>query len=422
MRTCGSNRWWREKSKLLIRRERGATEFLLGVVCLLVSGGVGFYVVWAEEWRPALVLGVLGAFVLGLYNALGVWEVTLHAERGRVFWAWGLGRPLFRRMRLLTAFDRVQVVTPEHRSNEPMRATSFMVQLAGESGPPHLLAGSDERDEALALAEAVARQARLGLQVGGGRVRSYEELVSSAPGRTRAVSSPEARPDSRPGSSAPGSTRAVSSPDAREEVAGATSALVEPPTPPPPGCRVEVREAEGRSEVLLPAPGWEGGFRSRAALGVLLGVLGLVPCGVVMALREVPWGVFAYLTPLALMPLVACVVSLRKALVGVRTTWRLTVSRSGVEVVRASGGVLQTTRIPAQHLRDVDVRELHEGAPGVGLFQEASCPMLVLERQDGEYQALGAGLPREELEWAAARLRQALARAAEARRQSPRAV
>jgi hypothetical protein len=48
--------------------------------------------------------------------------------------------------------------------------------------------------------------------------------------------------------------------------------------------------------------------------------------------------------------------------------------------------------------------------------------MLVLERQDGEYQALGAGLPREELEWAAARLRQALARAAEARRQSPRAV
>jgi len=421
MRTCGSNRWWREKSKLFIRRERGATEFLLGVACLLVSGGLGFFVVWAEEWNPAWVLVVLGAFVLGLYNALGVWEVTLHAERGRVFWAWGLGWPLLRRMRLLTAFDRVQVVTPEHRSNEPMRATSFMVQLAGESGPPHLLAGSDERDEALALAEAVARQARLGLQVGGGRVRPYEELVSSAPGRTRAVSSPEARPDSRPGSSAPGSTRALSSPDAREEVAGAGSALVEPPPPPPPGCRVEVREAQGASEVLLPAPGWEGGFRSRAALGVLLGVLGLVPWGGVMALWEVSWVLLAYVTPVALMLLVWGVVSLRKALVGVRTTWRLTVSRSGVEVVRASGGVPQTTRIPAQHLRDVDVRELREGAPGVGLFQEASCPMLVLERQDGEYHALGAGLPRQELEWAAARLRQALARAAEARRQSPRA-
>jgi hypothetical protein len=420
MRTCGSNRWWREKSKLFIRRERGATEFLLGVLCLLVSGGLGFFVVWAEEWSPTWVLVVLGAFVLGLYNALGVWEVTVHAERGRVFWAWGLGRPLFRRMRLLTAFDRVQVVTPEHRSNEPMRATSFMVQLAGESGPPHLLAGSDERDEALALAEAVARQARLGLQVGGGRVRSYEELVAPAPGRTRAPSSLEARPDSRPGSTTPGSTRALSLPDAREEGTGAGSAFVEPPLPPPPGCRVQVREVEGRSEVLLPAPGWEGGFRTRIVVGAVLGVLGLGPVGVAVAL-EARWGMLAVLALASLVALVPCGLFIRKALVGVRTTWRLTVSRSGVEVVRAGSAAPQTTRVPAQHLRDVDVREHKEGAPGVGLFQEASCPMLVLERQDGDYHALGAGLPREELEWAAARLRQALARAAEARR-SPSSV
>jgi len=263
MRTCGSNRWWTQEAKLFIRRERGAKELLAGVACLLASVGLGLYVVRAEEWSPSLVLCVLGLFCLGLYNALGVWEVTLHAGRGRVSWAWGLGWPLLRRTRLLTAFDRVQVVTPEHRSSEPVRAKDCMVQLAGQSGAPHLLAGSDDRDEVLTLAEAVARHARLGLQVGGGRVRPYEELVS--------------RPASRPGSSAPGSTRALSSPDAREEATGAASALVEPPLPPPPGCRVEVREVEGRSEVLLPAPGWDGGFRSGAATGVLLGVLGLVP-------------------------------------------------------------------------------------------------------------------------------------------------
>ncbi|WP_309896560.1 hypothetical protein [Archangium sp.] len=412
MRTCGGNRWWTQEAKLFIRRERGATELVLGGVCLLASVGLGLYVVWAEEWSPTLVLCVLGLFCLGLYNALGVWEVTLHAGRGRVFWAWGLGWPLFRRTRLLTAFDRVQVVTPEHRSGEPVQATDCMVQLAGEGGPPHLLAGSDDRDEALTLAEAVARHARLGLQVGGGRVRPYEELSSSAPGRTKVLSSPEVRP----GSSAPGSARPLSSPDAREEATGATSALVEPPTPPPLGCRVQVREAEGRSEVLLPAPGWDGGFRSGAAVGVVMGVLGLVPWGVAVAVQA-SWGFFAFVTLVALAPLGACVVFMRRALVGVHTTWRLTVSRAGVEVVRAGVGAPQTTRIPAQHLRDVDVRELREGAPGVGLFQEASCPMLVLERQDGEYQAMGAGLPRQELEWAAARLRQALARAAEARRQ-----
>jgi hypothetical protein len=420
MRTCGSNRWWHKGAKLFIRRERGAKELLLGVVCLLVSVGVGLYVVRAEDWSPRLMLVVLGMFVLGLYYALGVWEVTLDAGRGRVSWAWGLGWPLFRRTRSLAAFERVEVTTPENRSNEPVQATDCMVQLAGEGGEPHLLAGSDERDEALALAEAVARHARLGLQVGGGRVRSYEELVPSAPGRTRALSSPEGRPDSRPVSSAPGSTRALSSPDAREEGTGAGSAFVEPPLPPPPGCRVQVREVEGRSEVLLPAPGWEGGFLSRAAVGVGAGVLGLFPW-LVAVVSRVSWGVLAWMTLFALVLLVPCVVFLRRALVGVRTTWRLTVSRSGVEVVRAGGGAPQTTRVPVQHLRDVDVREHKEGAPGVGLFKEATCPMLVLERQDGDYHALGAGLPREELEWAAARLRQALARMAEARRQSPRA-
>ncbi|WP_395804260.1 hypothetical protein [Archangium minus] len=38
----------------------------------------------------------------------------------------------------------------------------------------------------------------------------------------------------------------------------------------------------------------------------------------------------------------------------------------------------------------------------------ATVPMLVIERRDGKTVAVGEGLPREELEWAAARIRQEL--------------
>jgi hypothetical protein len=414
MKTCGSNRWWLEDARLFIRRERGAKELLLGIACLLVSAGLGFYVVRAEDWDHRLVVVVLGTFVLGLYNALGVWEVTLHGGRGRVSWAWGLGVPLFQRTRPLTAFDRVQVTTPEHRSNEPVRAKDCVVQLAGGNGAPHLLAGSDDRDEALTLAEAVARHARLGVQVGGGRVRSYEELVSSAPGSARARPSTEAPLGTRVGD---GRAR---SDEARDEGTGVDSAFVEPSLPPPPGCRVQVREAEGRLEVLLPAPDWEGGYLSRAVVGVLLVGLALVACGFVASLRT-SWELFAAVALIMLVPLGAGVAFVRRALEGVRTTWRVTVTRPGLEVVRDGRGAPQTTRVPALVIRDVDVRVHREGAPGVGLFQEATCPMLVIERQDGTHHTLGAGLPLGELKWAAARLRQALARFAEARRQPPRA-
>ena len=46
--------------------------------------------------------------------------------------------------------------------------------------------------------------------------------------------------------------------------------------------------------------------------------------------------------------------------------------------------------------------------------------MLLLEREDGSQLALGAGLPREELEWAAARLRHAMAEVFEVRRRESR--
>jgi hypothetical protein len=353
---------------LRIRHERGTKELLAGLSCLLLSAGLTYFFWWVMEWTEVhLLLIPLLTFGYGLYSALGVWEVTVDTARGRVSWAAGLGVPLFRRTLLLTAFDRVQVHTVTS-------ARGCMVQLVGGDSEPHLLSGSDDTAEAMALAEAVALHTGLSLQVGDGRVRAVGEPAAPAV--------------------------------AREE----------PPLQVPVGSRVEVREAGGQLEVRLPAPGWQGGFLSWAYAGVGLWV---APCGVIGYLLTFPLArdYLVWLVGFALVPFVAGGVFLRRALVGARTTWRITVSRPGLEVVRAGSGAPQSTRVPARLLQEVDVRELQDRAAGLGLFQEATCPLLVLEREDGPQLVLGAGLPRRELEWVAARVRQEVAKLAESRRQ-----
>jgi hypothetical protein len=270
------------------------------------------------------------------------------------------------------------VLTGDARPDEPTYARDRSVQLVGEGSERHHLSASNDTDEVMALAEAVALHTRLGLQVGDGRVRPFAE---------------------------------PSSPGVAKE---------ERPVRIPVGTRVEVREAGGQLELRLPAPGWEGGFRSRAIAGGLLWVL---PCGVigyVLSLRASVSDILIWLLGLGAMALVSFVsggVFLRRALVGARTTWRLTLSRQGLEVVRSGSGAPQHTRVPARFLQEFDVREFAEGAAGVGLFLAATSPMLVIEREDGPQVMLGAGLPREELEWVAARLRQEMAKQAESRRQ-----
>jgi hypothetical protein len=372
MKTCGGNRWWIKQAALFIRRESGTKELLIGIACLLVSAGLGLYAVDTREWNARVLIWAWILLCLGLHSALSVSEATLDTGSGQVSWAWGLGVPFFRRTRPLTAFDRVQVTTPAHDLSA--KAMHCVVQLVGEGGAPEVLSRSTVRDEALTLAEAVARHARLGLQVDGGRVRSDE---------------------------------------ARGAGLEDGSASVEPSLPPP-GCRVQVREEEGRLEVLLPAPGWKGGFLSRGLLGFALMGFALALCGLIVVRARVSWSLLARMTPFMLVPFGFGVAHLRRALVGVRTTWHVTVTLSGLEVVRAGSGAPQTTRVSALVIRDVDVREFSEGAPGVSPL--ATCPMLVIDRQDGEKLVLGVGLPRGELEWAAARLREALAGRAEVRR------
>jgi hypothetical protein len=185
MQNCGSNRWWLDDAKLIIRRVRGVKEILKAVCYLLASAGMGLLMERVvEEWDLRGAMLMAASFGYGLYLALGVWEVTLNRVSGRISWRWGLGVPLFQHGRLLKASDHVRLSTPDGARPGRERITPYTVWIAGAKGPKRL-AGSTDYAEALALAEAVARHTRLGLQEDDERVRAL-----SAPSKAPKGASP----------------------------------------------------------------------------------------------------------------------------------------------------------------------------------------------------------------------------------------
>lgn len=393
MKRCGRNRWWVDDAKLVIRRQRSVWDVLkgLGVLALSLTPGLVHLFTVGELGADGVGFVVLGAGY-ALYSALGAWEVTLHRVTGRVSWRFGLGVPLFKRERAVADTERVQLLGRRRgRSSEAPPLKAYGVNLAGVSGAGPL-AGSDDYDEAFALAEAVARHLRRGLQVEDGRVRAVEELES--PERARALAGMEAR--------LLGSEEAAALARARP---------VEPPPRPPPGCRIQVREEGEQRVVELPAPGWLWLYRLQAAVG---GLVLLGPPGLLGLLAPSPL-VLRLLRPFAPLPLILMGLGgfmLYHAWGRARGAWRISVSRRGLEVVRGGPGAPVTTRLAAGLIEDVDVRDLV-----VRMNAGQALPMLVIEGRDGAQLLLGEGLPREELEWVAARVRQELAALSEARRQ-----
>ncbi|PTL79744.1 hypothetical protein [Vitiosangium sp. GDMCC 1.1324] len=402
MKHCGSNRWWFDDAKLVIRRERGPADVFKGLVSLAVSAGLVFLLT-KMGLDLQIVFYALAAFGYGLYATLGVWEVSLHRVTGRASWRWGLGWPFFSREKAVSDTDRVRLVSANTESSSSVSARTCQVELAGVTAS-ELLAGSDSYDEALELAEAVALHLRRGLQVDDGRIRPVEELES--PDRTRARAELEAR-----------LLRGFEAPPAPAGIPGPRSLPAAPVSPPPPGCRVLVHVEREQRVVELPAPGWVGAYRLQA---FVCAVLLLLPVGFGAYLYPLglSGGLIAMMTPLLLILLGLGGFFWRRTLQGVGTTWRITVSRRGLELVRTRRGEHKTTRLAAGSIRDIDVRE-HAGETlrvgnGAG---RPSCPMLIIERWEGPLVALGEGLPREELEWTAARLREELAALTDARRQ-----
>jgi hypothetical protein len=306
---------------------------------------------------------------------LSAWEVTLNGVSGRGSWRWGLGVPFFSWHEGVTSTDRVQLVTSKGTTSD-WRTNAYSVHLTGGS-KSESLAGSDNYDEALALAEAVARHMGLGFQIDDGRVQASG--AGSAP---------------------------------------ADTGLVAPLSPPPPGCRVQVREVGEQRVVELPAPGWVLSYRLQAGV---CSVLMLAPVGLAAFLHlrhHVSWQTVAMLSPLLLLPAVFIGFFLRGIWEGVHSSWRITVSPWGLDMASAGPRQEPPTRLAAQLIRDIDVREQAGGSMRVS---DSTCPMLVIERHDGQTIALGEGLPRAELEWAAARVRQELAALTGDRRQGLKA-
>lgn len=366
MKQCGGNQWWIDGAKLVIRRQRRSVDIYTGLGALAGSAALA----WLYLQKPKLdYLGmfyVLVGVCYGISSALGTWEVTLNRVSGRGLWHWGLGVRLFSWNKVVANTDRVQLVTAKGTTSD-WRTTAYSVHLTGGSKSEDL-AGSDNYDEALELAEAVARHMRLGFQIDDGRVQA---------GPAEPLSSP-----------------------------------------PPPGCRVQVREVGEQRVVELPAPGWVVSYRLQAGV---CSVLMLAPVGLAAYLHlrhHVSWQTVAMLSPLLLLPTVFSGFFLRGVWEGVHSSWHITVSPWGMELKSVGPRAEPATRWGTRLIREIDVREQTGGNMRVS---DSTCPMLVIERHDGTTVAFGEGLPREELEWAAARIRQELAALSEDKKQKLKA-
>jgi hypothetical protein len=359
MKHCGNNQWWIDGAKLVIRRQRRSVDILKGLGALALSAALAWLYLRKPELELRGVFYVLLGAGYGISSALGAWEVTLNRGTGRGSWRWGLGVPFFSwNKKVVANTDRVQLVTSQGTSSD-WRTNACSVQLTGED-----LASSDNYDEALELAEAVAGHMRLGLQIDNGRVQA-------------------------------GSAEPLSSPA-------------------PPGCRVQVREVGEQRVVELPAPGWVVSSRLQAGGCCVLMLAPVGLAGYLHLRHHVSWQTLAMLSPLLLLLTAPIGLFLHGIWEGVHSSWHITVSPWGLELKSVGPRAEPATRWGTRLIRDIDVREQIGGTMRVS---NATRPMLVIERHDGTTVAIGEGLPREELEWAASRIRQELAAPGEHRQQ-----
>lgn len=350
---CGANRWSVKGARLTLRRELGQKEVLSAAALLLLAGGLWLLMEWWMGPQVEFLVVAPVAVLLALYLLLARWQVTLNRDLGRISWAFGLGVPLIRRFRLLQAFDHV------HLSAEDDSGGAFLSRFAVRIGGPSdsfLLAGTHERQDALALAQAVARLTGLALRVDGERSNQEAQVK------------------------------------------------LEPPR----GSRLQVSQAGGQLSLELPAPGWR-------LTHVLQALVCLFPLGLAVAIATHllgnAKGLGSSRYPLLLIPGMLALGGLfglswvRKM---TRRGCRITVSREGLRMLQLERESSEDqTRIPLERLADIHVRRQRPGEAQIGTT-DVYAHALFIESWSGPVM-FGAGLSREELEWAARVLRQAVA-------------
>ncbi|NMO22966.1 hypothetical protein HPC49_45605 [Pyxidicoccus fallax] len=373
-------------SRLTIRRERRQGDLVTGVGFLAFGVGLAFFLFRTERLSGDLkswwMLGLCVA--AGLHFLLSRWQVVVDREAGTARRTLGLGVPLLRTEYSLREFDRVDLYGDEEEAREHVLTQPCAVRLGGP-GRALVLAGSNDRQEAVALAEAVSRLLGLGLSVDGGRVRAMEERLSAAP-------------------------------------------LTDTPPEPPPGSRIYVtRHAQGL-QVRLPPQGWSLARKGQAV------VAGLIAVGVpafIMGSWVYKLGVRLpqFLTPIGMsLFIAACGAFLLWRLAGEASLgWTITASSKGLEVSRYGRGEnSRPERIPRARLQDINLRPLltqkqrHIHMPPLRPGSPGDRNVEVAIEHDAGVLALGGGLRRVELEWLEETLRRAVATRRDVASQGPR--
>ncbi len=353
MKSCGQDEWWVDDAKLIIRSRPSDTKELwkFTLIVPVVLFGIWLNEGWTRTGVSWSIIVALSPLLLPLLTLMDTArELSLNRVSGELSERSGRRHPLpsgSEKRSPLSGYERVQLDKVKAEDDY------YTVTLQGAGHPARQVGQSGQYDEALALVEALARHLRLGLQVEGGRVLATAHV--------------------------------------REPLRTKPSGL--PFMPSLPGSPFKAHTEGDRRVVVMPAPGWAGPIRGQRWLGLLLTLGGGVWS--LLALRSEAgvggWGGALFL--------IIGGFTLRDAWRKAHATWRFSVSAQGLEAVSTGGGKGQTVRLDARELRDIDVRDA----------DSRKSPILVIERIEGERLAMGEGLPREELQWVASRLRQALA-------------
>ncbi|MBN8467714.1 hypothetical protein JYJ95_14435 [Corallococcus exiguus] len=358
---CGTHRWAISGPFLNIEHEvrpiegwlyRGA--LLVAAAFPVISLGTGHF---ANEWRLWFLMLALG--VVAAHHLTSRWKVLLDLETRTLWRRTGDWNAFGGKTQPLESFTSVALYQRDKGSTSGLFIPKvYIVALMGASDTV-VLSHSDDRKEALELAQAVSRFLGLGLSVEGGQSRSVTERLTETP------LTDERLPDL------------------------------------PYGSGIEFRQDARGLTLELPPCGWRPTYAAQAAFAVLFAVGGPLfflrqmnlKTGLQSAAAPVPIIVSALF--------ILCGAGFWWWLAREATSrWSINASARGIELTRhGPWRGRKVLRLPASRIQDIDVRDARtKVARGRGI---------VIEHDEG-LELLGMDLSPEELEWAEKALRRAL--------------
>ncbi|WP_223636877.1 hypothetical protein [Corallococcus sp. EGB] len=332
----------------------------IALLAALAFPGVAFFVpfLWRSQpaWSMALLIGTWA-----VHQLTSAWKAQLNKDTHTLKLRSGFSRFLSSSTHPLESFTSVALSPHGRGAGDNSRFWGYYsVELKSPTRTVRV-SGSDDREEALELAQALSRFMGVDLSVDGGHARPADARLAAEP-----LDSHQAPPSL------------------------------------PPGSRIQFHQGERELVLRLPGCGWKPFFVAKAGIALLIAGGGPAAFAVAwartyglrhLASRELLMvlGVFLFLGGLLLWSVI------REVTMG----WSLTASSRGIEYSRTGPRKpREVTRIPATQLEDIDLRET-----GGKDFRHLT---VVIEHRKG-FVCIGAGLSRQELEWTETMLRRALA-------------